>query len=147
MTQIEILIYFFATYLILAFVPVGLWLLHRGDKMTLLHTFLSSSLAVMVSSLIKNFYYLPRPFIYSGNLPIISYRLDGSLPSSHTALAFAISFSIFRKNRRLGLFLIFISFLIAFGRIAGGVHTVLDVLIGIFVAQICFVITKRILRD
>jgi undecaprenyl-diphosphatase len=132
------LIDFFATYLILIFIPVGFYLVYRRDRVTLFRVSASVLLALLLSTLIKDFYYLPRPFILSGHLPRINYGLDGSLPSGHTALSFAFSFALFSRNHQLGRYLLIISSLIAFGRIAGGVHTFFDVLIGIIVALISF---------
>lgn len=147
MRGIVLLINFLATYLILVFIPVSFWILLKGDKKTWFRILLSGLIAFLVSTLIKDFYYLPRPFIISGQLPIIRYGLDGTMPSGHTAVSFAIALAIFTRYRKIGLILLFVSALIALGRIVGGVHSIIDVLVGLVVAQISFLLTKRFLRD
>lgn len=143
----DLLINFFATYLIWIFLPVFLWLVHSGDRITVLRVLAGSLIALAASYLIKDFYYLPRPFITSGHFPLISFVLDGSLPSSHTAFSFAFSAAVFSRHRSVGLCLFAVSTLIAFGRIAGGVHSPLDVFVGLYIALISFVIVKRFFRD
>lgn len=143
----DLLINFFATYLIWIFLPVFLWLVHVGDRIIVLRVLTSSLIAMAVSFLIKDFYYLPRPFITSGHFPLISFGLDGSLPSGHTAFSFAFSAAVFSRHRLAGLVLMAFSTLIAFGRIAGGVHTPLDVFVGLYIALVSFLISKRFFRD
>ena len=93
-------------------------------------SFLAAGLAYAVGWTIKEFFYLPRPFITAGTPPVLPYLLDGSLPSSHTAVSFAIAAVISLRHSRLGLIFIVLALLIAAGRILGGVHTYLDVLSG-----------------
>ncbi len=147
MSPANLLVIFFATYLIWIFAPVFLWLVHTGDKVTVFRVLGSSLLALVLSLIIKDYYYLPRPFILSGHLPLVAYGLDGSLPSGHTAVSFAFSLAVFSRRRRLGLGLIMTSLLIAFGRIAGGVHTPLDVFVGLLIAVVSFLFARRFFRD
>jgi len=134
--MIDLIINFLATYLIWIFLPVSVWLIFHRDKVSIYRTLGAAILATLVSNLIKNFYYLPRPFISSGQLPLIDFRLDGSMPSGHTAFSFAFSFALFSRDRRLGLIMIAVSTLIAFGRIAGGGHSPPDVFVGFFIALV-----------
>lgn len=104
---------------------------------------ISAFLAAGLGWIIKDYFYLPRPFIVTGNDPILPYLLDGTFPSNHTAAATAIGVSIFLSNRRLGLLYLFVALLIAAGRIMGGVHTYIDVLFGFALGCVSALIIYR----
>jgi undecaprenyl-diphosphatase len=144
--MVNLLINIFATYLIWIYLPVFVWLIFRRDKNTILRVVFAVLFATGISYLIKNIYYLPRPFITFETLPLVSFSLDGSMPSGHTAFSFAFSFAVFHRYKAFGLWLIVAGTLIAVGRITGGVHTPLDVFVGFFIALISHLLSKRILR-
>lgn len=104
----------------------------------------SASISATTGWLIKDYFYLPRPFITGSSWPLLPYILDGSLPSVHTAVAVAISISIFYAHRRLGLVFICLAILVAVGRILGGVHTYFDVLVGFLIGLISVFITGKL---
>lgn len=55
---------------------------------------------------------------------------SGSFPSSHTAVAFAIASAIAFKDIPLGIAAFILAFLVAFGRVAAGMHYPSDVMAG-----------------
>src|SRR3972149_4126134 len=91
-------------YLELAVLAIGLLL--PLFRLTAARAWISAAVASGISWFIKDFFYLPRPFILSGHSPGLPYLLDGSLPSNHTAVAAAIAVSIFLANRRWGMLFI-----------------------------------------
>jgi len=95
----------------------------------------STLLAYFAGWLVKSFFYLPRPFIVAQTKPLITFLLDGSFPSSHTAVAFAMSGAVYAVNRRAGLVMFGLSVLVATARIAAGVHTPADVMGGVLVGS------------
>lgn len=63
---------------------------------------------------------------------------DGSFPSSHTAISFAIAASIFSVHQGWGIVAFIVAFLVAFGRVAAGMHYPSDVLGGIAIGLLAF---------
>lgn len=94
----------------------------------------ASAIAGLIATLIKDFFYFPRPFILIGKLPLVTPHLDGSFPSSHTAVSFALAFTILLKNRHWGSIFVITSVFVAIGRLGSGVHTLTDVFGGIILA-------------
>ncbi|KKU62922.1 MAG: PAP2 family protein [Candidatus Amesbacteria bacterium GW2011_GWA1_47_16] len=134
------LISFVADYLIFIFPVMLAAIWFAGYRKAFYHMVLSAGFVWILSSLIKDFFYFPRPYIVDARIPAARFFLDGSFPSGHTAVAFALSFSLFIYHRSLGLALLALSCIIAFGRVLGGVHSFLDVsggiLLGLFTAYI-----------
>ena len=108
-----------AIFLLLLVLP-GLWF--TGRRKLAWTAGLSAGLAWLIGKLIKDFFYFHRPF------PLR--LMDGSLPSLHTAVAFAISFACFRRLPKFGLALLLLSGGIGVSRVITGVHYPMDVLAG-----------------
>ncbi len=113
---------FFAEYAIyiLFFVLPWLWFTHQ--KKLAWTASLSAGLSWLAAKFIKDFFYFHRPF------PLR--LMDGSLPSLHTAVAFAIGFAVYRRLPKFGLALLLLSSGIGVGRVISGVHYPIDILAG-----------------
>jgi undecaprenyl-diphosphatase len=75
----------------------------------------------------------PRPFVdHEVNL-LLEELNSYSFPSAHAAFFFAISTVVFCYNKKAGLVLFLISFMISGARIFGGVHWFYDILGGLLV--------------
>lgn len=81
----------------------------------------------LMGYLIKIFFYFPRPYLISGEIPLAGELLDGSFPSNHAIFSFTLALSVFIFHRRLGLILFFLSVLVSLGRILAHVHSPADV--------------------
>ncbi|OGF20756.1 hypothetical protein A2316_04070 [Candidatus Falkowbacteria bacterium RIFOXYB2_FULL_38_15] len=131
----EYLIFLMATAVIILF-------LTRGDSSeTKKENILKVSLSVVGSYLLKIviqlFYFRPRPFVDHEVVKLIDKSSSSAaFPSGHTIVAFALAFSIFYYNKKLGALFIFLATLVSLGRIYTGVHYPLDVVFGIIVAWI-----------
>lgn len=68
----------------------------------------------------------------------------GSFPSSHTAVAFGIATALAFYNLPLGIAAYLMAFLVAFGRVAAGMHYPSDVLAGMVVGVLAFFIIRFI---
>jgi undecaprenyl-diphosphatase len=115
----------------------------RKNRHLVYQALLSASLAWLISFVIKNIFYIPRPFILDGQTPLIPYLLDGSFPSAHTALAFGFSLPVFYKDRKIGLVLLTLGLVVAFSRIIGKVHTEGDILGGVAIATLTSLIAEK----
>lgn len=98
------------------------WLWYSNQQKLARTAALSAGLAWLVSNFIKNFFYFHRPF------PLR--LMDGSFPSLHTAVAFAISFAIYRRLPKFGLALLFLSSSIGVSRVVSRIHYPIDILTG-----------------
>ena len=130
--------------LFIAFIAsILLWLMYGGlfllwvvdgriKKEQALHAFFSSVFAWIISQMIKNIYPVPRPYHVNGRqlLTISLNHYEGSFPSSHTAMAFAIAFATYLHTKKLGSFFIFCAVFVALGRVLSNVHYIFDVVIG-----------------
>ena len=147
MPQSSAIIIFLADYLIY-FLPLGplLAAYRRRYPRLIWESLAAAVLAWAMGFLIKNFYYLPRPFIFAAQLPLVQFHLDGSFPSNHTAVAFALSFPLLRYSRPAGLIMTFFSSLLASSRIMGGVHTLPDIVAGVILAAISSLAVRRLFR-
>jgi undecaprenyl-diphosphatase len=118
----------YLVYLQLLILVIGLFM--RRYRPVAVIAFISASVSAILGWFLKNNFYLPRPYIFSGHLPVLPYLLDGAFPSNHTAVAVAVSITVFLRHRIWGLAFGFMAILVAAGRIIGGVHSFFDILAG-----------------
>lgn len=92
---------------------------------------LAGIIAWSLSQFIKWFHHTPRPFEINGHTPLTLFaNSDGSFPSGHTALAFALATSVLLHRRNLGLIFIAAAMLVGVGRVLSNVHYPIDILAG-----------------
>jgi len=101
---------------------------------------LSLSLAAIIGRL--------RPFIASPdvNLLIPAPASFFSFPSSHASVAFAVAFALLYGDVTIGLVALLMACLVAFGRVATGVHYPSDAIAGALLGFISFLVTSNLLR-
>lgn len=99
----------------------------------------------LIGYLIKTFFYIPRPYLSSGNDPLVGTLLDGSFPSNHALFSLTLSFAAYSFNKRLGFFALIFSLLISAGRILAHVHSLPDVLGAALVALLVVSVTRKYL--
>ncbi len=136
------------TYFLIA--GIILWIFSKPTVKAKFRAFSFVFLSVLISrgiitEVIRYFYKSERPFVALGFEPLI---FDGnpSFPSGHAALLFAMSFSLFLVNRKLGIWFIVSAILVSLARIYAGVHWPIDILGGIAVALIGTYVAKLALR-
>ncbi|MFH1836992.1 MAG: diacylglycerol kinase [Candidatus Omnitrophota bacterium] len=73
--------------------------------------------------------------------------LKGGMPSGHSAVAFAIwvVISLFTENALLSVLVFFLALLIAKSRLAGGIHTLSQVVLGSFLGVVTAVLIFQLL--
>lgn len=97
------------------------------------------------TELIRYFYFRPRPFVVFSNIQALIDKnpAESSFPSGHAAFMFAIAFSVYLYNRKLGAILIAAALFLSFARIYVGVHYPTDILGGILVAVISVYLVRK----
>lgn len=141
----NLIIIFSAEYLIfLLGLPLWYFLLTRERKLVL-KTVISLVVSVGLSSLIKIFYPIPRPFVIKDLVPLISQPTDGSFPSTHAAVAFVLAIFFFSKEKKLGLLTCGGALLISWARVWAGVHYWQDIGGGLILAFFVSVIVHKLL--
>jgi undecaprenyl-diphosphatase len=139
--------YYFAVsgnyLLFLIVILICLYSLATHNLQLTTRSFFIAVLALGIGTLIKHYFYLPRPFLSTGMTPLGGYLMDGSFPSDHTALAFALSLPVFIQHRRFGMLLILLSCLVAGSRVIAGVHSLYDVFGGFILALALTLVTQN----
>ena len=90
-----------------------------------------------------------RPFVAFPNdvhLLIPPPSASHGFPSTHASIAFAVAFALLYGDVTIGLVALLMACLVAFGRVATGVHYPSDVIGGAVLGLISFVITSNLLR-
>lgn len=123
---------FIANDLLYCMILLFAWFWLRGKydtKKQILKAFIFTSIAILVSQCISHVYYHPRPFVMDVGRTLIYHAPNGSFPSDHMLIFSSIAFSyLFSAQRKLGVFLLIVAWLVAWSRIYLGVHFPLDIL-------------------
>jgi len=101
-------------------------------------------LGYILQIIIRFIFFKPRPFVSHEVIQLIDKSADASFPSGHTVLAFAIAFSIWFYNKKLGYILLILATLVGLSRIYVGVHYPLDILGGMLVGWLSAFAVEKI---
>ena len=123
---------FIANDLLYCMILLFAWFWLRGNydtKKQILKAFIFTSIAILISQCISHVYYHPRPFVMEIGRTLIYHAPNGSFPSDHMLIFSSIAFSyLFSAQRKLGIFLLVMAWLVAWSRVYLGVHFPLDML-------------------
>jgi len=109
-----------------------------------LHLVLSVVAALVFSVVVKELFLVPRPFILDGEIPKAGLAPFSSLPSTHTAVAFALATAVTLHQKSLGVMLFTIAALFSIGRVLANVHYPLDIILGMLIGVLTSVIFNQI---
>lgn len=128
---------------------VYLWVIDgKIKKEQALHALFASLIAWGFGQMLKTLFPTLRPFEFNGHPPLtLTIPGDGSFPSTHAAIAFAIAGSIFLHDKKIGLFFAVMAILVALGRVLSNVHTLFDVVFGASYGLASSYILKRLHVD
>lgn len=151
---LDFIVVFFAKYLpyLLVFIFLLFTILNGGNWRKKIHIFITTALSVilargLITEIIRFVYGRERPFEALRFEPLISESAKNSFPSGHAAFFFALAFSIFCFNRRLGYWFLGLAMVISLARIFVGVHWPSDILGGFLVAVISILVVKKFLKQ
>jgi undecaprenyl-diphosphatase len=120
------------------FIGIEVWLyFFANKKKEAVFAFYSMLIALLISAIIKLFYFHNRPFMDGIGVLLTYHAPESSFPSDHTTFLFSIAFSyLFSKLKKLALLSLFLAFLCGVARVYVGVHYPFDIMGGIFVGFI-----------
>ncbi len=149
-TVIRLLMNDYALTTALVLLLFGLWFsgesgqAREKNQMGVLSAVLSMLVGNLFIKLLNLLVYRPRPFAYH-MVRLLFYRpSDSSFPSNATAVGFALATAVWFYNRRAGLAMYGLAFLLGFSRLCGGVHYPSDILGGMLVGigAACLVVKR-----
>ncbi|WP_379969586.1 undecaprenyl-diphosphatase [Ectobacillus sp. sgz5001026] len=147
-SPIDLLMIFISNKLryVFLFVLIFMWFRNDFSKRISFLAVISAGVALFLNTLIKLFYFTPRPFVKRRVGILIPSKTDSSFPSKHTILAFAVSTSILLYKRTLGLIMWTLSMLTGFSRIWIGHHYPFDILGSAFIGTMTSILVNKIFR-
>jgi undecaprenyl-diphosphatase len=109
--------------------------------------FAAGALAWFVNNAFAILWFRPRPMIdiAAARILVDVDTAQKSFPSDHAGISFAIAWSLWKYDRRVGAFALPLAALIAFGRVAAGVHYPTDVVAGALVGVLSAECAYRVL--
>jgi len=138
------LIVFLAEYLPLVIGAVALaFLVIMKERKLAQRAVLAALLALAVSEVIKQFFYVPRPFVAGGFVPLVSQPSDGSFPSSHVATLSALSSCLWFRNKKAGTLLLVGTLVVGLARVLAGLHYGCDILGGFILGGLVGLFVSR----
>lgn len=149
----HLLIFLLAKYGIF---PIGLiafiyWLnVNRKEKLRLaVFGAIVAAISVLLLVVGSKLYYDPRPFVTHAVTPIYPHGADNGFPSDHTILVAFIAVTIFSSSKRLGGILFGMTLLVGISRVAGNIHSPIDIVGSIIFAILggvtAYVLTPKII--
>jgi undecaprenyl-diphosphatase len=118
------------------FILIILFFKNRTNKRIAIETSSSVLVTFIIHTMIKVFFYKPRPFKKRRVGILIPSKTDSTFPSKHTLLAFAASTSIFLFHRSLGSIMLWMSAITGFSRIWVGHHYPSDIIGSAFLGSL-----------
>lgn len=106
-------------------------------KETVLHALFACLVAYLATEFIKYLFPTIRPFQVSNIVPLTAtIPGDGAFPSTHTAVAFALSVTILKHDKKVGILYLIMAGIVGIARIFAHVHYPIDIIAGALIGTI-----------
>jgi undecaprenyl-diphosphatase len=137
---------FLARVLVFAYLPILAWLWAYGysrEKHAVKEALWTVGLAILLAELLSFAFLRVRPFLAIPNvIALIPPPLTNSFPSVHTSISIAVTAALYPVSKRWGQLCLLIALGVAVGRMGAGVHYPTDILGGVLVGVISFVMVR-----
>lgn len=123
---------------------IVLWVIDgKIKKETVIHALFASLIAWTITGIIKYFFPSFRPFQAEGLIPLtLTVPWDSTFPSGHTALAFALSVTILKHDKKVGILYLIMAGLVGIARIMAHVHYPIDIIVGALIGTVTSILTS-----
>lgn len=123
---------------------IVLWVIDGKIKReTVIHALFASLVAWTITGIIKSLFPTLRPFQASDLIPLtLTIPGDGAFPSGHTALAFALSVTILKHDKKVGILYLIMAGLVGVARIIAHVHYPIDIIGGAIIGTVISMLTS-----
>ena len=112
-------------YVVCAAAALYEWFMRKHHEIprSLVRIFLPGIVVYILAWVLKAWLFVPRPILVLGIAPIIIvFDQNWAFPSAHATFFSAMATSIFFRSRRAGVLFYCAALVVAFARVAGGVH-------------------------
>lgn len=145
------IVIFFAVYVvwIIALIVASyvLWRLPKGERLTFLSMIICSVIiGFILVKLASSLHYSPRPFVLSGQLPLVPHAPDNGFPSEHMFVSTLMALLLYRYARTLAYFLLCLAILVGLARVQADVHHLQDVLGSLALATLTVIFANIIVN-
>lgn len=113
-------------------------------KEQVIHALLASFIAWTAAEILKRIFLTPRPFDLN-HLQTFTLSLpnDPGFPSIHAAVAFALAFTIWFHDKKVGVLFLVLALLVGWARVAANVHFPIDIVGGAIVGSVVALIVEK----
>jgi len=144
----KIVIEFFASFFLwLMFAGIFVLWIYDGKikKEQALHALFAGILAWVLVAFIKSLFPTLRPFMLNGRpTDVLIPPSDGSFPSGHTATAFALAVTIWKHDKKVGVFYLLAALAVGVARVLANVHYPVDILGGAVLGILSSLATEKL---
>jgi undecaprenyl-diphosphatase len=144
--ELNLLVTFLASILIwlMFFGLIVLWVIDgKIKKETVIHALFACFVAYFVTEAIKFVFPTLRPFQINNLIPLTAtIPGDGAFPSSHSAVAFALSITILKHNKKVGILYLIMAGFVGVARIMAYVHYPIDIIAGAVIGSVISMLTS-----
>lgn len=125
---------------------IVLWVIDgRIKREQVVHALLASLIALVATNILKQAFHTARPFVLEGITPLtFTIPSDAAFPSSHTAMAFALSITIWLHDRKVGWIYLIWALFVGIARILANVHYPIDIWGGAILGIVTAFILERV---